>query len=106
MDLMPESGVGAWVSIRFTMPVNGIAAPIAAAPLAMAGAAVDEIVGGHNLNLSVAPSQLLAVVSFRLRRRVSPPIRQSDLANILDPASVQQIVEMYHEVSLLPHHLD
>jgi hypothetical protein len=45
-------------------------------------------------------------VSIRLRRSVSPSILQGDLANILDPASVQQIGEMYREASLSPHHLN
>jgi hypothetical protein len=67
---------------------------------------VEEIVWGHSLNLSLPLRQLLRVVSFRLSRRRSQPIPARDLANILHSTRIEQIGEVYHEVSLFHSHLN
>ena len=41
-------------------------------------------------------------VSFRRTRSVSQPLRPSNLAHILGPASIEQIGQMDHEGALLP----
>jgi hypothetical protein len=70
------------------------------------GRDVDEILGGHMVNLSLPLRRLPHVVAFRLSRGTSEPIRPGNLAYILDLASIQQIRQVNDERAVLPFNLD
>src|SRR5579871_2641978 len=63
----------------------------------------ENVITRQYANDGAIRSAVLPNGSFRLNRGVSPPIRPTYLAHVLNPARIKQIWDMYYERPLLPN---